>query len=96
MSLTLNTLKITSPKSGTNCFKNQASFLAWESRSRDTIEVKRCYVDVAGGDLIAGILLTGLTQLAQNVGGASLHHAVIQIRPNTYERLGVLVAELNN
>ncbi|MBD2532935.1 hypothetical protein H6G97_26500 [Nostoc flagelliforme FACHB-838] len=58
MSLTLNTPQITSPKSGTNCFKNQASFLAWESRSRDTIEVKRCYVDVAGGDLIAGILLS--------------------------------------
>ncbi|HYW21198.1 MAG TPA: hypothetical protein VE956_18245 [Nodularia sp. (in: cyanobacteria)] len=58
MSLTLNTPKITSPKSGTNCFKNQATFLTWEARSRDTLEVKRCYVDVAGGDLIAGILLS--------------------------------------
>ena len=58
MSLTLNTPKITSPKSGTNCLKNQASFLTWEVRSRDTLEVKRCYVDVAGGDLIAGILLS--------------------------------------
>ncbi len=47
-------------------------------------------------DLNTFLAETGLTQLAQNVGGASLHHAVIQIRPNTYERLGVLVAELNN
>ncbi|AUB44571.1 Periplasmic protein TonB, links inner and outer membranes (plasmid) [Nostoc flagelliforme CCNUN1] len=58
MSLALSTSKITSPKSGTNCFKNQASFLTWEARSRDTLEVKRCYVDVTGGDLIAGILLS--------------------------------------
>jgi hypothetical protein len=41
-----------------NWLTDQNSFLAWESRSRDTIEVKRCYVDVAGGDLIAGILLS--------------------------------------
>ncbi|ODG97958.1 hypothetical protein A4S05_11230 [Nostoc sp. KVJ20] len=41
-----------------NWLSDQNSFLAWESRSRDTIEVKRCYVDVAGGDLIAGILLS--------------------------------------
>ena len=41
-----------------NWLCDQNSFLAWESRSRDTIEVKRCYVDVAGGDLIAGILLS--------------------------------------
>ncbi|WP_341532163.1 hypothetical protein WKK05_40080 (plasmid) [Nostoc sp. UHCC 0302] len=39
-----------------NWLCDQNSFLSWESRSRDTIEVKRCYVDVAGGDLIAGIL----------------------------------------
>ncbi|RCJ19279.1 hypothetical protein A6770_31985 [Nostoc minutum NIES-26] len=58
MSLTLNTSKIPSPKSGTTCFKNQTSFLAWEAHSRDTLKVKRCYVDVAGGDLIAGILLS--------------------------------------
>ncbi|WP_242063532.1 hypothetical protein [Nostoc sp. FACHB-892] len=41
-----------------NWLTDQDSFLAWEARSRDTIEVKRCYVDVAGGDLIAGILLS--------------------------------------
>ena len=33
-------------------------FLAWEQASRDTIDVKRCYVDLAQGDLIAGILLS--------------------------------------
>ena len=33
-------------------------FIAWEQASRDTIDVKRCYVDIAGGDLIAGILLS--------------------------------------
>ena len=32
-------------------------FLEWERRSRDTIDVKRCYVDVAGG-LVAGVLLS--------------------------------------
>jgi len=41
-----------------NWLSDQNSFLAWEARSRDTIEVKRCYIDVAGGDLIAGILLS--------------------------------------
>ena len=35
-------------------------------------------------------------QLAQNAGGAKPRHVVIQIRQNTYERLDVLVAELNN
>ena len=33
-------------------------FLTWEQASRDTIDVKRCYVDIAGGDLIAGILFS--------------------------------------
>ena len=32
-------------------------FIAWEQVSRDTIDVKRCYVDIAG-DLVAGILLS--------------------------------------
>jgi hypothetical protein len=41
-----------------NWLSDQNSFLAWEVHSRDTIEVKRCYVDVTGGDLIAGILLS--------------------------------------
>lgn len=58
MSLALKTPKLSSPKAGTNCFKNQASFLAWEAHSRDTLKIKRCYVDVVGGDLIAGILLS--------------------------------------
>ena len=33
-------------------------FLAWEQASRDTIDVKRCYIDLAGEDLVAGILLS--------------------------------------
>lgn len=32
-------------------------FLLWEARSRDTLDVKRCYIDVAG-DLIGGVLLS--------------------------------------
>lgn len=32
-------------------------FWDWERRSRDTIDVKRCYIDIAG-DLVAGILLS--------------------------------------
>jgi len=32
-------------------------FLAWETASRDTIDVKRCYCDMAG-DLVAGIILS--------------------------------------
>jgi hypothetical protein len=37
--------------------KIELDFLHWEARSRDTLDVKRCYVDVAG-DLIAGVLLS--------------------------------------
>ena len=33
------------------------TFLKWESASRDTIDVKRCYIDVAGG-LVPGFLLS--------------------------------------
>jgi DnaD/phage-associated family protein len=32
-------------------------FLGWEAASRDTIDLKRCYVDVAGG-LVPGLLLS--------------------------------------
>uniref|UniRef100_A0A6M3Y4H9 Replication protein n=1 Tax=viral metagenome TaxID=1070528 RepID=A0A6M3Y4H9_9ZZZZ len=32
-------------------------FFDWEKASRDTIDVKRCYIDIAG-DLVAGILLS--------------------------------------
>jgi hypothetical protein len=32
-------------------------FLAWEKASRDTIDVKRCYIDLAG-DLVTGVLLS--------------------------------------
>jgi hypothetical protein len=35
----------------------ESSFLSWEAKSRDTIEVKRCYIDVAG-DITAGIILS--------------------------------------
>ena len=36
-----------------------SEFLAWESMSRDTIDVKRVYCDIAG-DLVAGVLLSQL------------------------------------
>ena len=36
---------------------NFNDFLKWEDQSRDTIDVKRVYIDIAG-DLIAGILLS--------------------------------------
>jgi len=32
-------------------------FIAWELASHDTLDVKRCYVDIAG-DLVSGILLS--------------------------------------
>ncbi len=32
-------------------------FLRWEQASRDTIDVKRCYIDLAG-DLVSGVLLS--------------------------------------
>jgi len=32
-------------------------FYAWEKTSRDTIDLKRCYVDIAG-DLVSGLLLS--------------------------------------
>ena len=34
------------------------TFLQWEAASRNVMVIKRCYIDVAGGDLIAGILLS--------------------------------------
>ena len=37
--------------------KNLAEFFAWESKTRDTIDFKVMYVDLAG-DLIAGLLLS--------------------------------------
>lgn len=36
----------------------QQEFIAWESATRDTIDFKKCYVDAAGGDLVAGLLLS--------------------------------------
>ncbi|MFC2019302.1 DnaD domain protein [Chloroflexota bacterium] len=36
---------------------SEEGFYRWEQASRDTIDVKRCYIDVAG-DLVAGILLS--------------------------------------
>ena len=34
------------------------NFLLWERESRDTIDFKKIYVDVAGGDVIAGLVLS--------------------------------------
>lgn len=36
---------------------SKEQLIRWEKTARDTIDVKRCYVDIAG-DLIAGILLS--------------------------------------
>ena len=36
---------------------NFAQFLLWERSSRDTLEVKRLYIDMAG-DLVAGVVLS--------------------------------------
>jgi hypothetical protein len=33
-------------------------FLAWEGLTRDTIDFKKAYVDMAGGDVVAGLLLS--------------------------------------
>jgi hypothetical protein len=33
-------------------------FLSWERTTRDTIDFKKIYVDMAGGDLVAGLLLS--------------------------------------
>jgi hypothetical protein len=35
-----------------------SQFLAWETRSRDTIDVKTIYIDIAKGDHVAGVLLS--------------------------------------
>ena len=37
--------------------QNIDEFYAWERTSRDTIDLKRCYVDIAG-DLVSGLLLS--------------------------------------
>lgn len=39
-------------------FANRKEFLTWEAASRDTIDVKKAYVDLAGGNLAAGVLLS--------------------------------------
>lgn len=39
-------------------FTNPNAFLGWEAFCRDSIDVKRAYIDAAGGDLVAGILLS--------------------------------------
>jgi hypothetical protein len=36
---------------------DEKTFIAWERASRDTIDVKRCYIDIAG-DLATGVLLS--------------------------------------
>lgn len=42
-----------------DCALNEIeNFLLWERASRDTIDVKRIYVDIAGNDLVAGVLLS--------------------------------------
>ena len=33
-------------------------YMSEEARSRDTIDVKRCLIDMAGGDLVAGVVLS--------------------------------------
>jgi hypothetical protein len=38
--------------------KDFSEFLEWEKASLDTIDFKKIYVDVAGGDLIAGLMLS--------------------------------------
>ena len=49
------------------------SFLKWEQMSRDTIDVKKCYIDIAG-DLVAGILLSQIIYwfLPSNKGNSKL------------------------
>lgn len=38
--------------------KDYKEFIRWEMAARDHIDLKRCYVDVADGDLPAGVLLS--------------------------------------
>jgi hypothetical protein len=45
------------PKNKTDYLSSFEDFLKWEEASRDTIDVKRCYIDLAG-DLVTGILLS--------------------------------------
>jgi len=53
---------------------NQSQFLAWESTSRDTIDLKKIYVDIAGGDLVSGVLLSQIVywHLPSKTGGPKL------------------------
>lgn len=48
----------------------RAHFLHWEAASRDTIDVKRIYIDITG-DLAAGVLLSQIIYwyLPREVGG---------------------------
>jgi hypothetical protein len=53
--------------------KMSDEFCRWEKMSRDTIDVKRCYIDIAG-DLVAGILLSQIIywHLPNKDGGVKL------------------------
>jgi len=48
-------------------------FLKWEQMSRDTIDVKKCYIDIAD-DLVAGVLLSQIIYwfLPSNKGTSKL------------------------
>ncbi len=49
-------------------------FLQWEAVSKDTIDFKKAYVDMAGGDLIAGLMLSQIVfwHLPDKRGGSKL------------------------
>jgi hypothetical protein len=51
-----------------------SQFLAWETRSRDTIDVKTIYIDIAKGDHVAGVLLSQIVywHLPSINGGSKL------------------------
>lgn len=54
MTMTVKRTEVSKPVTD---LSNIEEFLKWEEASRDTIDVKRCYIDLAG-DLVTGILLS--------------------------------------
>jgi len=40
------------------CAALPPAFLEWEGKARDAIDCKRHYIDLAGGDVVAGLLLS--------------------------------------
>ena len=80
-----------------------SEFLAWERASRDTIDFKVAYVDMAGGDVIAGLLLSQIVfwHLPGKQDGSKLrverdgHKWLVKTRKEWYDEIRLSPAQVD-